>query len=144
MGLINGRGECHFVGLPFLIEHEVVVIASRELELLVFFVDVHPDRFFNGEIKWGILHRSDFTGGNEVLIHRRVVVCVEVHEMVENVSAALTGEVEIGVVRQVHGGRLVCGGVVFHDDLIGLGELVGHLASQVSRISFFAVLGEIG
>ncbi len=47
------------------------------------------------------------------------------------------------MVRQVHGCRLIRGGVVFHDDLIVIGEFIGHLASQVSRVSFFAVFGEI-
>ena len=120
-----------------------MVIPATKLELLIFLVDVLPYRFFDGKIKRGLFDGSYLSSGNEGLIHRRVVVCVEVHDMVENGSATLTGEVEVGMVRQVHGCRLVRGGLVFDDDLIIIGEFIGHLASQVSRVSFFAVLGEI-
>ena len=64
--------------------------------------------------------------------------------MVENVSRAFTGEVEITVLAQVEDGGLVGGGFVIDDQFVCFGERVTDSDFQIAREPFFAVLAEVG
>lgn len=58
-------------------QHEVVVIAPSDPELLVGVADAVPDRTGLPEVQGSPGHLSDAAGGDQVRPHRRVVVCVD-------------------------------------------------------------------
>ena|SRR5436309_949208 len=63
--------------------------------------------------------------------------------MTQHVTIALTTEIEIGMVRQVHYRILIGGRPVIQLQLVVFSNGVCHDGRQVSRIAFFSVLTEV-
>ena len=63
--------------------------------------------------------------------------------MPQNVAAAFSCQVEIGVLRKIDGRGLVGGGFVIHDQLVFVGQRIADFDLKVAGIAFFAVLTQI-
>ena len=72
-----------------------------------------------------VINFQDFAGRDACVVDWGVVVGIQMHHVVEN--RALAGQIPVGVVGEVHRGRLVGGGEVVDPQLIVVGERVGHL-----------------
>ncbi len=63
--------------------------------------------------------------------------------MPQNVAAAFSCQVEIGVLRKIDRGRLVTGGFVIHNQLVFIGQRIPDLNLKVAGKTFLAVLTQI-
>ena len=61
----------------------------------------------------------------------------------QNVAAAFSCQVEIGVLRKIDGRGLVGGGFVIHNQLVVVGQGIADFDFQVAGIAFFAILTQI-
>ena len=86
---------------------------------------------------------GDLPGGDQHRVDRRGVAGVDGHDVVEDRAVTLALEVEEGVVREVHHGRLVGRGLVVDAELVFGRERVGHLDLQVARETFLSVGVEV-
>src|SRR4029453_17181290 len=87
----------------------------------------------------GALHRREFPGRNQRVVYRRVAVCVDKQFVAEDVPGAVTGQIEVAVLRQVDRRGLVGRGLVVHDQRVRVRERVGDAPLQRSWIPFLAV-----
>ena len=84
-------------------EHEVVVVSATDRDLWMVVCDVSADPHGRPEIKRRPGDRREFAGRDLRGVHRRVAIGVDLDDMVEHVTDAITGEVEVGVLRQIDG-----------------------------------------
>jgi hypothetical protein len=75
-------------------------------------------------------------------VHRRELLRVEEDLVTENV--ALAGEVEVGVLRQVHHGRLVGGRGVIEAQGVVVGHGVNRLHRELAGVTFLAIGASVG
>ncbi len=125
------------------IEHEVVVVALPDHDLLVGVADPRADRRRRREVERRPRDRSDHAGRDQRGVDRRVVVGLEPEDVILDRAGALTAEVEVRVVREVDDRRLVGGGVVVHPQLVLVRERVGHIDLQRARIALLAVRARV-
>ena len=94
----NDGGHTQRTGVA--IEHPVVIVAAAELQLLVVVVNPRSDHFRLAKIKRRARHRGN-AGRNQVGVHRRVLVGIDLDLVVENRAIVIAIQVEIGVVGDV-------------------------------------------
>ena len=123
----------------FSVQHEVVVVAPSALDLQIVRVDAgaYGGRF--REVEGRSCNRLQFSGGDQRLVSRCEPVCMEREFMAEDVPAAHSGQIEIGVLRQVDGGCLVRRGAVVDFEGVFVGERIGHFHIERTRVAFLSV-----
>ena len=77
-------------------EYHAVVVSTR-------FVDILADAFAGGEVERGARHRSDLSCRYQRVVHRQVLVAIELDLVVQHI-VAVARQVEVGVVGEVHRG----------------------------------------
>ncbi len=121
-----------------------MVVAAGDHELWVRLADPCPHVHGLPEIQGSPLHRRELTGRDSHRISGRVLVRVELHQVAHNTAAALTGQVEIGVVGEVHDGGGVRRRAVVDAELAVAGERVTDHRLKRPRIALLAVRAGIG
>src|SRR4051812_25634101 len=99
----------------FTVDDEVVIVSSAQFDLLVICIDAGPDSCSLSEIKWRVLHRTQFARWDYVLVNRREAVGVQHKFMAQDVPLAFTFQIEVRVLREIYWSRLVCGRLVVED-----------------------------
>lgn len=119
-------------------EYHAVVVAAC-------FVDILADALAGGEVERGAGHRSDLSGRYQRVVHRQVLVAVELDLVVQHV-VAVAGQVEVGVVGEVNRGHPVADGRV-GDLQLAFGEEdvidVDFQGSGEAHLALFADVGEV-
>ena len=121
------------------VEHPVVVVAAAEAELRMVLADTGADDVGRGEVEGGVRDRGEFTRGNQAGSDRGVTAGAQHDFVAEDVAAAGTGEVEITVVGEIHGGGAVRGGGVVDAQALVGGEGVRDLDGEGARVALVAV-----
>ena len=119
----------------FLIEHKVMIVPLAQ------FLDAVADRRRFRHIKRRPFDGPDLARRNQALVHRRIIAGIEGNLMAEDIS--LAGKIEIRMIRQVYRRGLIRPGFVLDPQPIR-SQGINHRAVQIARISFLAVLAEIG
>src|SRR5208283_2346599 len=122
------------------IHDQVVVVAADILD----FTNVRADGRGLAEIERRVGDTLDFAGGNERGIYRRVIVAVELQDVLKDVAVALAFQIEVTVIGEVQNGGLVGFRRVLDLELIRSGECVGDVDGQCAGIALFAVGADIG
>ena len=120
-----------------------MVVSRAVAQLLVVGADALADGVRLAEIERRARDVGDLPGGDQHRVDRRGVAGVDGHDVVEDRAVTLALEVEEGVVREVHHGRLVGRGLVVDAELVFGRERVGHLDLQVARETFLSVGVEV-
>src|SRR2546427_13296107 len=84
------------------------------MELIFISSNALANRGQGTEVKRDALHRPQLACGNEGRIHRRKARRMNLELLLQDCAFALTSNIEIGVVRQVHHGGLVRGGRILN------------------------------
>ena len=122
------------------VEHEVVVVAAAEDDLLRAGVaDPLADRVRRREVERRAGHRRDLAGRDRGRVDRRVVGGHQLQLVVVGAAGALAGEVEVGVVGQVDDRRRVGRRVVVDPQLVVVGQGVGDLDLERAGVALLAV-----
>ena len=137
---MQDRRQPHAVVLRRLIENEVVVVSARIAFTRRQLGEVLADRLHDGEVERGVGHRRNLAGRDERRVDGRVTLRGNLQHVPEDVARAVTGEVPVGVVREVDHRRRISGGRHVHHQLVHLVERVDDLGVDIARIAFFAVL----
>ena len=66
----------------FLVQHEAVIVSGTIFNLRVVCFNVLTDGLWLAEVKWGSLHKSDFTGWNGCVVDRNIVICIDFTDLV--------------------------------------------------------------
>ena len=101
--------------------------------------DARADRGRLPEIERRAFDRRELAGGNQRRVHRREAIRVERELVLQDVAGSGSGEIEVAVLREVDRRRLVGGGVVVDDQLVGRRQRVGDAGVEVAGIAFVAV-----
>ena len=78
-----------------IVEHPVVIVAMPLLQLIVVGIDSCADLGRLAEIERCSFNRGQFSGWNQILIHRCVAAGVDLHNVLQNVAVSLPCEVEV-------------------------------------------------
>ena len=124
-------------------EVEAMVEASGKVEILTICEKVLSDRLGHAEIEGGSLHGLD-GGGNEILVPRHVGLRIQPQGLLENTSRRTARQVEVCVVGQVDGGRLIGGGLIAEGQGVFIVQGIGDLDPQIPREALLTVGGDIG
>ncbi len=135
--VIERRGQRQ--GVVLRVEAIVVVVATGVPIGWGKLGDPGADLHRLGEIHHRILDRLDLAGGYPAAIDRGVVIRGDHQLVVENRSAAGTGQVEVGVMGQVDRRGLVGLGPIADDQLVGVGELVDDPDVKVAGIALLPI-----
>lgn len=125
------------------VEDPVVVVARAVAQLLVVGADALADGVRLAEVEGRARDVGDLSGGDQHRIDRRGVAGIDGHDVVEDRAVTLALEVEEGVVREIHHGRLVGRGAVINPEFVFGRERVGHLDLQVARKTLLSVGVEV-
>ena len=106
---MENRGVGKFTRYVRPAQDKILVIAAVGFHLDIIGIDITADGFGGGEVEWRIVHRHDLTGGNIVRCGEGVKIGIDLQGVIENVSVAGTGQVEVAVLRDVEDGRPVGG-----------------------------------
>src|SRR5271157_4316114 len=90
----RGHGDL----LAVAVEHPVLIVAARQLQLLVVRIDTRANGCLLQEVKRSARDRGQFAGGNQVGVDRRVAVGINLQLGSQDVSVALSLQVEVRVV----------------------------------------------
>ena len=136
-GFVGFCGEGHFaVGF---VEHPIVVVAATETDLFVVGGVAFADGAGRSEVHRRAGDRSDLTSRDEADRDWGIVIGVEGEEVTVDVADTFTLQVEIHVVGEVHGCRLVSGGVVVNRELVIVREQVGDFHFEGAGITLINV-----
>ena len=127
-----------------LVGHEVMIVAARELELLVLGIDAGADRSRLTEVQRRTLDRGNLASGNKGLIDRCIVAGVERQDLVEDGAVTLTRKVKVTVMGQIDDRVLVGSGSVDQLQLVFVRESVGGGHLERSGIPLLAILARVG
>ena len=106
------------------------------------FRSVH--RCGSSEIHGRTLYIVDDTGSHKCIVNRRKTIGID-HQLVrENVAIPIAGQVEIGVIGQIHHRLFIGLRLILNIDGILIGQRHAHLYHQVAGEARFTILGEIG
>ena len=136
---LNGAGGEDQRAIPGgAVDHEIMVVAAAGPELR----GPGAERAFRGEIQVRLVDTFDLTGGDEGRVDDGVGVGVEGELVVQHVSA--TGEVEVGVVREIDGRGLVRRRRVFEAQRVLVGERVANAGRERAGKALFTVCAHVG
>src|SRR5690606_36777070 len=82
------------------IQHEIVIVDAGQSHLLVIAVDSLADGTKLGEVERGSLDRSDLARRNHRSIHPGECAGLDGYSMLQDVTTANAGEIEVGMLRQ--------------------------------------------
>ena len=102
-------------------------------------IDVFPDGFGRAEIEGCPGYRADFAGRNQLVIHRKVVLRVQLKDMAEDALGGVSRQIEKTVVAEVAQGRSVGRGPVFYLESVPLRQGVAEADPKIARPAFTAV-----
>ena len=97
-----------------------MVEATDTLELRVILSGVFADCRLPGEVVWRSGYRGNFAGGDHRSVDRRVVVGIKGQTLIEDGTAALAGDIEVGVIGQIDDGGLVGVGAIFDPNNVAM------------------------
>lgn len=117
------------------VDDEIVVVALRAPDV----ANPLANAVEAAEIEGRACHGSNFARGNERGIRRGVVLGVDLKFVSQDIPIARAGQVEIGVVRQVHHGGPVCLRPVGDEQLILVIPRVRHSDVQITGIAFLTI-----
>ena len=134
-GVFHLGDLAEFAGLA--IEHVVVVVAEerRAVEL----GDSVADAGRLTEVDRGAFDRSNLTRRDQTFVGQRVAVGVDLQLVVEDGLAAFTAQVEVAVIGEIHGCRLVGRGDIVDADFVLVSQLIGHGDIELAGVTFFAI-----
>ena len=89
----NFRGLRKFLALA--IEYPIVIVTMAFFQLIVVGIDSCADLGRLAEIERCSFNRGQFSGWNQILIHRCVAAGVDLHNVLQNVAVSLPCEVEV-------------------------------------------------
>ncbi len=89
-----------------------MIVAAAELNLRVVRADSRPDSGGLGEVERSVFYGFQFAGWDQTGIHRRIAIGVDCKLILQDVAFPLTGEIEVGMVRQIDHRVLVGSGAV--------------------------------
>ena len=141
---------CQFgLGCLSLVEHPVVVVAAAVAELLKLFLcvvvlDALADGNRSAEVHRCSLYVGNLSGGDEGSVYWSIFRCFNLQLMVVDGALACSVEVEERVVSQVQDGLLVGLGVVGDDELVVVGQFIGHGHVECAGITHLSVNRFIG
>ena len=121
-----------------------MIVPPAEPELFVACPDPRTHRCRSPEIHRRPRDRPDFACCDESRIDGGEPVRVQHHLVREYVAVSRTGKVEIGMMREVQHGRLVCRCGVVDPQFIRIGERVHNAGFQIPRIPFLPVVAQVG
>ena len=117
------------------VDDEVVVVALGSADV----ANPLADTVETAEVEGRACHGSNFARGNERGIRRGVVLGVDLKFVSQDIPIARAGEVEIGVVRQVHHGGLIGLRPVGDEQLILVIPRVRHSDVQITGVAFLTI-----
>ena len=88
------------------IQNIVLIVATREFKLLVLSADSGSDRCELPEIKWRTSNGSQLANWDARLIRRRELIGIDHDFLIEHGTAAISGQIEVRMIRQVQDCRL--------------------------------------
>ena len=100
-------------------------------------IDIPANELSLGKIHGGVCHRQNGTGGAGLIVAFQIVGGIDAQLLAQNI--ALTVQVEVAVVREVHDGIRIGGHPVIHAEGIVLGEGIAHRQLQVAGEAVLAV-----
>src|SRR5215469_10685330 len=139
-GLVSFGGHYDFFSVAF--EYPILIVAARQLELLVIGIDTRSDGGRLEEIKGSAGYRSKFAGWNQVLIYRSVAVGIDLHRVAQDVSVPLALEVEVRMVSKIEHSVSVGSCRVVDAKFVAF-QGVAHGRCQISGKPFLAILADI-
>ena len=80
------------------VQHEVVIVAPAELELLIVLIDARANRGGLAKVERSPVDFAELAGGNQRGVDRCKAIGIDHYFVIENVAASLAGEVEVGMV----------------------------------------------
>ena len=83
------------------VDHEVVVVAAAKAHLRIIGVDISTDGFGRRKIKGRSLDRRKFARGDQIFADGCRIAAVHLQDLIRNVPAVLSCQVEVGVVGQI-------------------------------------------
>src|ERR1700683_897273 len=120
-----------------------MIVTSGQLELLIILIDARADYRGRAEIERRARDDAQLASGNQTGGHGRKAIGLEHQLIAENVRAAGSGEIEIGMVGEVKDGVFIRGGGIFETHFILRCERVSDEERKIARIAFFAILAEV-
>ena len=109
--------------------------------LLVLRINQGTDGSRLAQVHGRIVHRSNFTGGNQGFINRREEIRMELDVVIENVSSSR--QIEIGMVGQIEDRRFVSHSTIIDGQLRTL-QSVDDLDTECPGIVFLSIPTDIG
>lgn len=85
---------------------------------------------------------QDLSGRNQSRVDGSVAVGVEIEDVTQDIVAAI--HVEVAVIGQIHGSRLVGAGHVFDLEFVVIGQLVDEFNGEIAGESSIAVGTHVG
>ena len=101
-----------------------MIVGVAEAQLLILFVDARADLCGAREVEGRAVHRAQLARRDRGVVRRREARGIDLQAMAQDVAAAFAREIEVGVVRQVHNGRLVCDRIVVYAQFVIAGERI--------------------
>lgn len=135
LGIVKGRRKLRFTDF-FLSEDKVVIISTGITRKLI---DPCTNALGAGEVERCFLNAFHFSGRNTGFVKRGVPRCFEFQMMVEDGSLALSGQIEITVIRHIDRCIPVTGGGKFDVQMTGVREEIDRFCLDLARISFISI-----
>ena len=124
-------------------KHPTMVVTASNFQRLKVRLNPFPNCGELPEIHRSSRHGRFFPSGNESLVGRKKVVRENLKLVIVDRRLMISREVPVAVVNEIHGRRLVRSGLRLPDQLVGIGQPVGHGDTEISRVAFLSVLGKI-
>ena len=112
--------------------------------MLVILIDAGSDDGRTCEVEWRSFDTSQFASWNRESIDRSESIRSDHHLLLQNVSVALTREVEVSVIGQVEHGGFVGGRAVIDLEFVLVGQRVHDFDRQVAGKVFFSIFAQVG
>jgi hypothetical protein len=125
-----------------IVEHEVVVVAFAERQLLIAVVNTLADSGWLKKVEWSAGDGAQFPGGNGAGIDRSKTCGVDFKLMSENGTPACSSKIEVSVIGEIEDRGLV-GGSVVCDVKVGAKESVADGSGQGAGKTLVAVFAEV-
>ena len=102
---VPGKGRlAHFTRSA--IQNIILIVATREFKLLIVCADSCSDRCELTKIKWRASNRSQLANWDARIVRRREVIGIDHDFLIEHGTAAISGKIELRMIRQVQDCRL--------------------------------------
>ena len=116
-----------------------MVVASPVPELLVVLVDAGADRRGRAKVERRTRDASDLARRDQRGVHGREPVGVQRDHVAQDVTLAVSRQVEVAVLCEVDQRSAVGGGVVIENQLVSVRERVGDRGPHSARVALLAV-----